>query len=72
MNLASVLLLQSKFYAQAKDLSKKSVEINPNFFESWKILAVNPELSLAEQEEALKQMKRLDPNFDQIPKGNGI
>jgi O-antigen ligase len=72
MNLASVLLLQSKFYAQAKDLSKKSVEINPNFFESWKILAVNPDLSLAEQEEALKQMKRLDPYFDQIPDGNGV
>ena len=72
MNLASVLLLQSKFYVQARDLSRNSVALNPNFFESWKILAVNPELTPAEQEKALKQMKRLDPHFDQIPEGNGV
>ena len=72
MNLASVLLLQSKFYVQARDLSRNSVELNPNFYESWKILAVNPELTPSEQEEAIKQMKRLDPNYDQIPEGNGL
>jgi O-antigen ligase len=53
---------KSQFPDQAYKYAKIAVEFNPNDFDSWKILYSISKSSPEEKENALANMKRLDPN----------
>jgi tetratricopeptide (TPR) repeat protein len=58
---AVLLFEQNKFYDQAYTYAKIAVEYNPNYFDAWRVLYAITKATPAEKEEALKNMKRLDP-----------
>ena len=56
-----VTLAENKFNAQALELARKSVEFNPDHFDSWKLLAGIEGSTVEEKARAITEMKRLDP-----------
>ena len=58
---AVLLFENSKLYDQAYTYAKQGVEFNPNFFDAWRVLYSISKSSQSEKDEALKNMKRLDP-----------
>jgi O-antigen ligase len=58
---AVLLFENSKLYDQAYKYAKEGVAFNPNFFDAWRVLYSVSKSSQQEKDEALKNMKRLDP-----------
>jgi hypothetical protein len=58
---AVLLFENSKLYDQAYKYALQGVKFNPNYFDAWRVLYSVSKSSPAEKEEALKNMKRLDP-----------
>jgi hypothetical protein len=58
---ASLLFENSKLYDQAHKYALEGVKFNPNYFDAWRVLYSISKSSEAEKEEALTNMKRLDP-----------
>lgn len=58
---AVLLFENSKLYDQAYKYAKEGVAFNPNFFDAWRVLYAVSKSSQQEKDEALKNMKRLDP-----------
>ncbi len=52
---------QSKLYDQAYKYASEGVKFNPDYFDAWRVLYFVSKSSPAEKEEALANMKRLDP-----------
>ena len=66
MVFVSAVLDQNKIYKEAKILSKRTLEINPDSFEGWIIYSQNPLVSDLEMIEIKKQLLRLDPNLTKL------
>jgi hypothetical protein len=66
MVFVSAVLDQNKIYKEAKILSKRTLEINPDSFEGWVIYSQNPLVSDLEMVEIKKQLLRLDPNLTKL------
>ncbi len=60
-NYAGDVLLRNKLEDQALELARKSIEMNPRDFNGWKLLISNPKLDTPERENAIAEMKKLDP-----------
>ncbi len=58
---AVLLFENSKLYDQAYIYAKQGVAFNPNYFDAWRVLYSISKSSQSEKDEALKNMKRLDP-----------
>jgi O-antigen ligase len=58
---AVLLFENSKLYDQAYKYALEGVKFNPNYFDAWRVLYSISKSSQAEKDEALKNMKRLDP-----------
>jgi O-antigen ligase len=58
---AVLLFENSKLYDQAYKYAIEGVKFNPNFFDAWRVLYAISKSSQTEKDEALKNMKRLDP-----------
>jgi tetratricopeptide (TPR) repeat protein len=58
---AVLLFENSKLYDQAYKYAKEGVAFNPNFFDAWRVLYAVSKSTQQEKDEALKNMKRLDP-----------
>ncbi len=56
------VLESSKIYDLAYKYAKIGVEFNPDYFDAWKMMYFITNSSAAEKQEALAQLKRLDPN----------
>jgi O-antigen ligase len=69
MVLVTAVLDQNKIYKEAKILSERTLQINPDSFEGWIIYSQNPLVSELEMAEIKRQLLRLDPN---IPMLGGI
>jgi Tfp pilus assembly protein PilF len=57
----AISLAQNKFDSQAADVARKAVAHNPDYFDSWKVLAGIPGSTPEEKIKAVAEMKRLDP-----------
>jgi O-antigen ligase len=58
---AVLMFENSKLYDQAYKFALEGVKFNPNYFDAWRVLYSVSKSTPAEKEEALKNMKRLDP-----------
>jgi tetratricopeptide (TPR) repeat protein len=58
---AVLLFENSKLYDQAYKYALEGVKFNPNYFDAWRVLYSISKSSQSEKDEALKNMKRLDP-----------
>ena len=58
---AVLLFENSKLFDQAYKYAKEGVTFNPNFFDAWRVLYAVTKSTQQEKDEALKNMKRLDP-----------
>jgi O-antigen ligase len=58
---AVLLFEQNKFYDQAYNYAKIAVAYNPNYFDAWRVLYAVSKSTPADKQEALLNMKRLDP-----------
>jgi O-antigen ligase len=58
---AVLLFENSKLYDQAYKYALEGVKFNPNYFDAWRVLYSISKSTQAEKDEALKNMKRLDP-----------
>jgi O-antigen ligase len=58
---AVLLFENSKLYDQAHKYALEGVKYNPNFFDAWRVLYSISKSTQVEKDEALKNMKRLDP-----------
>lgn len=58
---AVLLFENSKLYDQAYKYAQEGVKFNPNYFDAWRVLYAVSKSSQTEKDEALKNMKRLDP-----------
>lgn len=63
MVLVTAALTKYKFFKEARDLSIRTLEINPDSFEAWRIYAANPLLTDIELMEVKTNLIRLDPNI---------
>ena len=61
LNSTIVLLVNNNLSAQALELAKKAVLFNPDSYDSWKLLYYIPVATAGDKENALINMKRLDP-----------
>ena len=59
---AVLLLENSKLPDLAYKYAKEGVAFNPNYFDAWRVLYSISKSTDADKDEALKNMKRLDPN----------
>jgi O-antigen ligase len=61
--LAQAVLLfdNSKLHDQAHKYALEGVKFNPNYFDAWRVLYSISKSSQTEKDEALKNMRRLDP-----------
>jgi O-antigen ligase len=59
---AVLLFENSKLYDQAYKYALEGVKFNPNYFDAWRVLYSISKSSQADKDEALKNMKRLDPH----------
>jgi O-antigen ligase len=66
MLLVTAVLTQNKIYKEARLLSKRTLQINPDSFEGWVIYAQNPLVTESEMSEIKKQILRLDPNIAKL------
>lgn len=62
----AIALAQNKLDVQALDIARKGIAFNPNYFDSWKVMAGIPGSTPEEKATALKEMKRLDPRNTSI------
>ena len=62
----AISLAQNKFDAQAADVARKAAAHNPDYFDSWKVLAGIPGSTPEEKIKAVAEMKRLDPRNKSI------
>jgi predicted Zn-dependent protease len=60
-NYAGDVLLQNKLEDQALEMARKSIALNPRDFNGWRLLIANPKLEATERENAIFEMKKLDP-----------
>jgi O-antigen ligase len=58
---AVILLEQSKLYDLSYKYAKEGVEFNPDYFDAWRVLYSINKSTQADKDEALMNMKRLDP-----------
>jgi hypothetical protein len=58
---AVLLFENSKLYDQAHKYALEGVKFNPDCFDAWRVLYSISRSSQAEKDQALKNMKRLDP-----------
>jgi O-antigen ligase len=58
---AVLLFENSKLYDQAYKYALEGVKFNPNYFDAWRVLYSISKSSQTEKDEALMNMKRLDP-----------
>ncbi len=58
---AVLLFENSKLYDQAYKYALEGVKFNPNYFDAWRVLYSISKSSQTEKDEALTNMKRLDP-----------
>ena len=58
---AVLLFENSKLYDQAYKYALEGVKFNPNYFDAWRVLYSISKSTQADKDEALKNMKRLDP-----------
>ena len=63
MVLVTAILNENKIYKEAKLLSERTLQINPDSFEAWIIYSQNPLVSELEMAEIKRQLLRLDPNI---------
>jgi len=63
MVLVTAVLTHNKIYKEAKILSERTLQINPDSFEGWIIYSQNPLVSELEMAEIKRQLLRLDPNI---------
>jgi len=63
MVLVAAILNENKIYKEAKLLSERTLQINPDSFEAWIIYSQNPLVSELEMAEIKRQLLRLDPNI---------
>jgi O-antigen ligase len=63
MVFVSAVLDQNRIHKEAKILSKRILEINPDSFEGWIIYSQNPLVSELEMVKIKQQLLRLDPNL---------
>ena len=63
MVLVTAILNENKIYKEAKLLSERTLQINPDSFEAWIIYSQNPLVSESEMIEIRKQLLRLEPNI---------
>lgn len=66
MVLVTAVLQTSKIYKEAKILSERTLQINPDSFEGWIIYSQNPLVSELEMAEIKRQLLRLDPNIPML------
>jgi O-antigen ligase len=66
MVLVTAILNENKIYKEAKLLSERTVQINPDSFEAWIIYSQNPLVSELEMIEIKRQLLRLDPNIAKL------
>lgn len=59
---AVLLLENSKLPDLAYKYAKEGVAFSPNYFDAWRVLYSVSKATQADKEEAVKNMKRLDPN----------
>jgi len=55
------LFANSKLMDKAHEVALKGIAFNADYFDAWRILYALPNSTVAEKEESLKNMKRLDP-----------
>jgi hypothetical protein len=58
---AVLLFENSKMYDKAYFYAKEGIAYNPNYFDAWRVLYSITNASQADRDQALKEMKRLDP-----------
>jgi len=61
LNYTGDFLLSHGLNDQALEVAKKSIEINSQDFDAWKLLSENPNLSVTERSDVLLKMKAIDP-----------
>jgi hypothetical protein len=66
MVLVTAILDQNNIYKEAKLLSERTLQINPDSFEGWIIYSQNPLVSELEMVEIKRQLLRLDPNIQKL------
>jgi hypothetical protein len=66
MVLVTAILNENKIYKEAKLLSERTLQINPDSFEAWIIYSQNPLVSELEMLEIKRQLLRLDPNIAKL------
>ena len=62
----SIALAQNKFEAQGLEIARKGAVFNPDYFDSWKVIAGIPGSTSEEKKKAIEEMKRLDPRNNSI------
>ena len=65
---ASLILQNSNFLADARQVALEGIKFNPNYFESYWMLYGLSSASASEKEMAMANMKRLDPNNPDVLK----
>jgi O-antigen ligase len=58
---AVLLFENSKMYDKAYFYAKEGIAYNPNYFDAWRVLYSITNATQADRDQALKEMKRLDP-----------
>jgi O-antigen ligase len=61
MNIAVQIFIDGGLSDRALVISKKAVELNPNNYESWEKIYLNPSVDEQDKSKAFAQMKLLDP-----------
>ena len=61
MTLAAQILREGNLPDRSIVISREAVEFNPMNYEAWRELSLQPNATVAERDEALKTMKKLDP-----------
>lgn len=67
LNYASILLRSNGYKAQALELTKRAIEINPRNFVGWKLMAELSSEGTSDYTLAAKTLRNLDPLNDQLP-----
>jgi hypothetical protein len=65
---AVLILENSKLYDLAYKYALEGIKFNPNYFDAWKVLYSISKSTQDEKDEALKNMKRLDPHNPDVLK----
>ena len=57
----SLLLDNNKLYAQSQEINKIAISHDPDYYDAWRAVYVNPLSTESEKQTALENLKRLDP-----------